>query len=187
MSELVWVLAILETDFHVCLFVFLSMVSSRVWGRDNPNLGNVSGNCADKKERPLWQRLPPHHQIPHWSRHHSPPTRISAWNVPFGGLSLLSFNFINNPIPFFREGPGNQIGWIFGKVPRGGSFMLQILGTLNRDFWSLNWYKIVIWGFRVCFFSNCIVEKNCRKIKTRHTLKNALFQKLIRFVTLTRP
>ena len=49
MCEFVRVLAMFDTDFRVCLFVFLSMVSSRVWGRDNPNLGNVSGNCADKK------------------------------------------------------------------------------------------------------------------------------------------
>ena len=38
-----------------------------------------------------------------------------------------------------RDGCLRQIGWIFGKVPKGGSFsietfMLQILGTLN-------WYK----------------------------------------------
>ena len=53
------------------------------------------------------------------------------------------------------------------KVPRGGSFsiqqiILQILGTFNRAFWSWNWYKIVISGFRVCFFNNCI-EKNQNK------------------------
>ena len=57
-----------------------------------------------------------------------------------------------------RERRRYQIGWIFGKFPKGeGSFsiqkfMLQILGTLNRAFWSWNWYKIVISGFRVCFF-----------------------------------
>ena len=47
---------------------------------------------------------------------------------------------------------------IFWKLPRGGwsfsilKFILQILGTLNRAFWSWNWYKIVISGFRVCYF-----------------------------------
>ena len=64
-----------------------------------------------------------------------------------------------------REESGYQIGWFFGKVPKGegGSFsikkiILQILGTLKRAFWSenCNWKKIVISGFRVCFFNNYI-------------------------------
>ena len=44
-----------------------------------------------------------------------------------------------------RERRRYQIGWIFGKFPKGeGSFsiqkfMLQILGTLDRAFWSENW------------------------------------------------
>ena len=47
------------------------------------------------------------------------------------------------------EGPGFQIGWIFRKVSRGGSFsiqkfLLQILGTLISAFWPWNWHKIVI-------------------------------------------
>ena len=60
-----------------------------------------------------------------------------------------------------RDGSCYQIGWFFGKVPRGGvgafsiqEFMLQILGTLNRAFWAWNWYQKVISGFRVCFFNN---------------------------------
>ena len=52
----------------------------------------------------------------------------------------------------------------FWKSAKGGGgrafliqkFILQILGTLNRVFLSWNWYKIVISGFRVCFFNNCI-------------------------------
>ena len=42
-----------------------------------------------------------------------------------------------------REGSGNQIGWIFGIVPKGGGsfsiqkFILKILGTLNRFFLSI--------------------------------------------------
>ena len=66
-----------------------------------------------------------------------------------------------------RERRRYQIGWIFGKFPKGeGSFsiqkfMLQILGTLNRAFWSWNWYKIVISGFRVCFFSTIVLYYNC--------------------------
>ena len=69
-----------------------------------------------------------------------------------------------------RERRRYQIGWIFGKFPKGeGSFsiqkfMLQILRTLNRAFLSWNWNKIVISGFRVCSFNNCI-----KKIKTWHT------------------
>ena len=54
----------------------------------------------------------------------------------------------------------------FRKSAKGGSgsfsiqkFILQILGTLNRTFWSWNWYKIVISRFRVGFFNNCI-KKN---------------------------
>ena len=70
----------------------------------------------------------------------------------------------------FREGFCYQIGWIFGKVPKGGGsfsiqkFMWQILGTLNRAFWSWNWYKLVISGLRVCFFNNCnCIEENQNK------------------------
>ena len=46
----------------------------------------------------------------------------------------------------------------FWKSAKGGwsfsiqKFILQTLGTFNRAFWSWNWYKIVISGFRVCFF-----------------------------------
>ena len=36
-------------------------------------------------------------------------------------------------------------------------FMLPFFETLNRALWSWNWYKIVISGFRVCNFHNCIV------------------------------
>ena len=66
-----------------------------------------------------------------------------------------------------REGWLYQIGWIFGKVPGGGSFsiqkfILQILGTLNRAFWAWNWFKRVISWFRVCFFNNCI-DRNQNK------------------------
>ena len=44
-----------------------------------------------------------------------------------------------------------------GVCVGGGSFsiqkfILQILRTLNRAFWSWNWHKIVISGFRVYFF-----------------------------------
>ena len=80
-----------------------------------------------------------------------------------------------------RERRRYQIGWIFGKFPKGeGSFsiqkfMLQILGTLNRAFWSWNWYKIVISGFRVCFFNNCI-EKN--QNKTHFEEGTSEFQKI---------
>ena len=49
------------------------------------------------------------------------------------------------------------------KIILGRKYILiLILGTLNRTFWSWNWYKIVILGFRVCFFNNCI-EKNQNK------------------------
>ena len=69
-----------------------------------------------------------------------------------------------------REGWLRQIGWIFGKVPKGGGggsfsiqkFMLQILGTINKAFWAWNWYKRVISGLRVCFFNN-FIEKNQNK------------------------
>ena len=76
-----------------------------------------------------------------------------------------------------REGSGSQIGWIFRKSAKGGGsfliqkFILQILATLNRAFWSWNWYKIVISGFKVCFFDNCI-EKNQNKT---HFVKVNLF------------
>ena len=40
------------------------------------------------------------------------------------------------------------------------SLSLQILGTLNGAFWSWNWYKIVISGFRICYFQ----QLNCIKI-----------------------
>ena len=45
-------------------------------------------------------------------------------------------------VVLLREGSGYQIGWIVGKVSKGGGsfsirkFMLQILGTLNRAFWA---------------------------------------------------
>ena len=51
----------------------------------------------------------------------------------------------------------------FWKSAKGGGafsiqkFILQIFGTLNRDFWAGNWFKRVISGLRVCFLSNCIV------------------------------
>ena len=53
----------------------------------------------------------------------------------------------------------SYIGYLYNCV-----FILQILGTLNRAFWSWNWYKMVISGFRVV--STIVL----RKIKTRHTL-----------------
>ena len=66
-----------------------------------------------------------------------------------------------------REGWRYQIGWIFGKVPRGrGHFHSKIyiadFGNFKQGFLSWNWYKIVISGFRICFFNNCI-EKNQNK------------------------
>ena len=47
-------------------------------------------------------------------------------------------------------------------------FMLQILVTLNRAFWSWNWYKKSKFRVPGMFFNNCI-----EKIKTRHTLNKA--------------
>ena len=51
------------------------------------------------------------------------------------------------------------------SLKRGGGsfsiqkFILQILGTLKRAFWSWNWYKIVILGLRV-FFQQLYWEKS---------------------------
>ena len=56
----------------------------------------------------------------------------------------------------------------FRKSAKGGGsfaiqkFILQIWGTSNRAFWAWNWCKIIISGFRVCFFNN-FIEKNQNK------------------------
>ena len=60
------------------------------------------------------------------------------------------------------KGPATKSDEFSEKRQRGGGsfsiqkFILQILGTLISTFWSWNWYKIVISGFRVCFFNNGI-------------------------------
>ena len=90
-----------------------------------------------------------------------------------------------------RKGRATKSMYFWKSAEGGGSFsiqkfMLLILGTLNRAFWSWNWYKIVISGFRVCFFNNCI-EKNQNKthfeegssshtsLRTGHTTKSDEF------------
>ena len=95
--------------------------------------------------------------------------------------------FLNNVQMFFfaiREGSCYQIGWIFGKVPKGGrgegsfsiqKFMLQILGTLNRAFWPWNWYKKSKFRVQGMFFSKIVL----RKIKTKHTLKHTCKKRVV--------
>ena len=54
----------------------------------------------------------------------------------------------------------------FRKSDKGGVVIfnpkkyIADIGTLNRTFWSWNWYKIVIIGFRVCFFQEFYWEKS---------------------------
>ena len=89
--------------------------------------------------------------------------------------------------PWLKEGWLRQVGWIFGKVPKGGGasfsiqkIMLQILGTLNRAFWVWNWYKRVISGFSVCFFFNNCIEKNQNKTHFEFPPLE-LYHKIVRF------
>ena len=64
-----------------------------------------------------------------------------------------------------RDGWRYQIGWIFGKVPKGGGsfsiqkLMLQTLGTLNRAFLAWNWYKKSKFRVQGTFFQQLYWEK----------------------------
>ena len=68
----------------------------------------------------------------------------------------------------------------FRKSDKGGVVIfnpkkyIADIGTLNRTFWSWNWYKIVIIGFRVCFFKNCI-EKNQNKTPFEEGTSESLY------------
>ena len=71
--------------------------------------------------------------------------RTSTWPAHNSGneINVHVFKLITYFMMIIKEGFGNQIGWIFGKVLKGGRgsfsikiFMLQILGTLHRAFWS---------------------------------------------------
>ena len=85
---------------------------------------------------------------------------------------------------FFRKSSKGR-----GGVISNPKIYFADFGLLNRAFWAWKWYKRVIWGFRVCFSTIVL-----RKIKTRHTLKEAHlnpppppFRKFIRFGDAIRP
>ena len=62
-----------------------------------------------------------------------------------------------------REGSRYQIGWIFGKVPKGKGVIfnpkiyIADFGNFKQGFLIMKLIKRrVISGFRVCFFNDCI-------------------------------
>ena len=64
----------------------------------------------------------------------------SCWNTNPPGAFMMLFLF---SLIIYNERCG-----VFSIQ----NFILQILETFNRAFWSWNLYKIVISGFRVCYF-----------------------------------
>ena len=75
----------------------------------------------------------------------------------FTNLSVIPTRFNS-----FREESRYQIGWFFGKVPKGGVIFhpkksFSGFGNVKQGFFSMKLTKRkVISGFRVCFFNNCI-------------------------------
>ena len=75
-------------------------------------------------------------------------------------LNIWNFMFIA-----WNKGRVAVLNWMnFWKSSKGGGsfsiqkFILQILGTLNKTFWSWNWYKIVISEFRYVFKALVVIS-----------------------------
>ena len=80
---------------------------------------------------------------------------------------LAKYDVFIKKIPLIRDRSHYQIGWIFGKAPKGGrgpfsiqKFILQILGTLNRPFWAWNWYKNSKFRVQAMFFQQLYWERS---------------------------
>ena len=126
--------------FHICLaficifFIFVSLLLLYLYelkaevsrGRIQLHINEISLRWAASDYSPL--QIPS--QLPNMNRNVSREPDQQTWVRYLPGL-----------VSKLREGSGYQIGWIFGKLPRGGGWsisiqkiMLHILGTLNKTF-----------------------------------------------------
>ena len=118
-----------------------------------------SQNCSTTTLVGVWNRAT---QPPDWRDTDSFSWIYSIFN---SSISRRSWNLCLCPSKG-RVRLSNRTN--FRKSAKGGvgsfsiqKFILQILGTLNRFFWAWNWYKRVISGLRVGFFSTIVLYYNC--------------------------